>query len=194
MSNNQQSKSCKAPSPLRVVAAGVVAVVLLGSSWSAVRGASLAGYAGNGDDDDSGISGGAIAGIVIGGGAATYFIANAIEKEKEKKKEEGGSSSSRAASPKVESVRVMPQNVHLERGAAQDFQIQVRYAGEKTWQTVTDNSAASLKVMDTSGRVVALDGAKNVFTAPIDAKGGPASLKVVGSFAGAQATSTVAVQ
>ena len=191
MSNSQQSTSRKA-SPLRVVAAGAVAVVLLGSSLSAVRGASLAGYVGAGDDEDSGISGGAVAGIVVGVGLGGYLIANAIDKKED---EEGGTTSSKAStSRKVESVRVVPQNVSLERGAAQDFQVQARYAGETKWQNVTDNPNASLKLTGNSGGIQAVDGAKNVFAAPLDSKNAASSAKVVASFGGVQASSTVAVQ
>jgi hypothetical protein len=170
-----------------MVVAGAVALVLLGSSFNAARGGGNSAY-----DDDGGLSGGAIAGAVLGGAAAVYFIAGAIDKDDD---EEDGAPSSRATtSRKVEAVRVSPQNVRMERGAAQDFQVQVRYAGEQTWQNVTNSPSVSMQVSDASGRVVAVDGAKNVFTAPLDGKSGPATVKVIASYSGAQATSTVAVQ
>jgi hypothetical protein len=164
----------------RLVAATSTAAILLGSSFYAAQaGAGGPGlYADDGDTDTA-----KIVGVTVGAGAAVWLIAAAVDRNKDKDSTSEDKAKS-AKAGKVKQVRALPTLKQLGAGDTTVVEVQARYAGSNTWETVTDR--ASIKLV--SGGLTQVDGAKNAFAVPYGSavKAGPASVQV--SFGGQQET------
>ena len=187
MSMSEQAPRQADRKPLfRIVAAGSVAAVLLGSSFYGAQAGSASGY-GDTDGDSSGKTAGIVAGTVIGvyllanaiGGSASGSDADSNTEDKEKSAKAG----------KVEQVRIVPSQTQLDSGDTAILNVQARYQGSKTWQTVTESANVRLQ----SGGLTQVDGTKNAFAVPYGAKTASGPATVEATFGGQSVTAQLHV-
>jgi len=175
-----KSTSGSGKSLLRNVVVGAVAALLLGSSFYAAQAGNNSGYS------DS-LNGAEITAIALGGAAGLFIVADVMKKDKDDSA--SNEKAKKAMSGAVQQVRVVPSLKTLDAGDATSLEVQARYEGSKTWQTVT--SDASLRLLQ--GGLTRVDGAKNAYAVPYGSRtaSGPATIEA--SFGGQTATATVTV-
>jgi hypothetical protein len=180
MSMVKQNSGSRPQSLLRFVAAGSVAALLLGSSFYAAQAGNNAGYS------DS-LNGGEIAAIGLGGAAGLMIVADIMKKDKDDSA--SAEKAKKADSGIVKQVRLVPSQKNLGAGDSATVDVQARYEGSQTWETVTND--ANVKLL--SGGLTKVDGAKNAFAVPYGSKVSSGKATIEASFGGQSATTSVAV-
>jgi len=167
---------------LRVVVAGAVAVLLLGSSLYAAR-------AGNNNGYNDSLNGGEIAAITLGGAGAIWAIADVMKKDKDS--DDASNEKSKSAKSKaVKEVRVQSSRNQLGSGDAASVEVQARYEGSSSWTNVTDR--ASIQLAGNSS-LTQIDGSKNAFAVPYGSQVVPGAATIQASFGGQTASATINV-